>query len=127
MRQRCQELISQGDKLFAKRRPLDSLNQQLCENYHPMRADWTRQRYFSEEFASYLMTGRPAMAHRSLKNSIPAMMRPRDRQWLWARTHEEKVNEDREARAYLDWLSRVQYRAMYEPRAVMVRSCKEAD
>lgn len=127
MRDRVKELIAQGDGLFAKRFPLESLWQTLCENFHVMRADYTRLRFFSEEFASYLMTGRPAMAHRDLTNALPAMMRPRDRQWLWARTHDKKINEDREARAYLDWLSEQQFRSMYENRACLVRSCKEAD
>lgn len=127
MRDRVRELVSIGDALFAKRTPLDSLNQTLCENFHVMRADWTRIRYFSEEFASYLMTGRPAMAHRDLTNALPAMMRPRDRQWLWARTHDKRINEMREPRAYLDWISEQQFRAMYDPRANLVRSTKEGD
>src|SRR5690348_3365938 len=92
-----------------------------------MRADFTRKRFFSEELASYLMTGRPAMAHRDLRNAIPAMMRPRDRQWLFVRTHDERINADREARAFLDHLSELQFRAMYAPGANLVRSCKEAD
>lgn len=127
MKTRCRELIAQGDGLFAKRFPLESLWQTLCENFHVMRADYTRIRFFSEEFASYLMTGRPAMAHRDLTNAFPAMMRPADRQWLWARTHDKRINEDREARAYLDWLSEQQFQAMHERSACLVRSCKEAD
>src|SRR5437660_598799 len=67
------------------------------------------------------------MAHRDLTNALPAMMRPRDRQWLWARTHDKRINEDREARAYLDWLSEQQFRLMYDNRACLVRSTKEAD
>src|SRR5258708_16035132 len=127
MRDRTRELISQGDGLFAKVFPLHSLWQTLCENFHVMRADYTRLRFFSEEFASYLMTGRPAMAHRDLSNAIPALMRPRGRQWLFARTDDERINEDREARAYLDWLSEHQFHTMYARTACLVRSCKEAD
>lgn len=127
MKQRAQELVGQGDGLFSKRMALMSLCQQMAENFHVMRADFTRVRYLSEEFASYLMTGRPAMAHRDLANAIPALLRPRDRQWLWARTYDKRLNEDRDARAYLDWLSEQQFRAMYDARAALVRSCKERD
>ena len=127
MRDCTKDWIGKGDALFAERFPLDSLWQTICENFHVMRADFTRRRFFSEEFASYLMTGRPAMAHRDLSNSIPAMMRPRDRQWLFARTPDDKINMDRSGRAYLDHISDLQFRAMYDPRAMMVRSCKEAD
>jgi hypothetical protein len=35
-----------------------------------MRADMTRQRYISEEFASYLMTGRPVMSHRESISAV---------------------------------------------------------
>lgn len=127
MNTRCRELVSRGDGLFSKRLPLLSLWQQMAENFHVLRADFTRNRYFSEEFASHLMTGRPALAHRDLTNSIGALMRPRDRQWVWARTHDPRINSDRNARAYLDWMSQTMYRAMYDPRASLVRSCKEAD
>lgn len=127
IRERVRELINQGDALFGKRYPIMSLWQQGAENFHVMRADFTRPRYLSEEFASYLMTGRPALAHRDLANSLPALMRPRDRQWLWARTHDERINGDREARGYLDWMSRGIYRALYEQRSGFVRSCKELD
>lgn len=123
----AKELLARGDGLFTKRFPLLTLWQQCCENFHVMRADYTRKRHFSEEFGSYLMTGRPGLAHRDLTNSLPALMRPRDRQWLWARTPDERINEDSEARGYLDWMSRQQYRAMYDLRAGMVRSLKEAD
>lgn len=127
MRQRTRDLLKRGDTLFAKRYPIMSLWQQMAENFHIMRADFTRVRYLSEEFASYLMTGRPAMAHRDLANALPALMRPRDRQWMWARTHDKRINEDREARAYLDWLSEQQFRSMYDPRSGIVRACKEVD
>src|SRR5579862_4843648 len=127
MRDAVRDWIGKGDALFAERFPLDSLHQTLAENFHVMRADFTRKRFFSEEFASYLMTGRPAMAHRDLTNSIPAMMRPRDRQWLFARTPDDRINNDRQARAYLDWVSEKLFRRLYDPRAMMVRSEKEAD
>lgn len=127
MKARARELIAHGDKLFAQRRPLETLWQTLAENFHVMRADFTRQRYMSDEFASFLMTGRPALAHRTLSNSIPALMRPRDRQWVWARTHDERINNERESRGYLDWMSREMYRAMYRAPSGFVRSCKEAD
>lgn len=127
MRQRCRDVLGRGDALFAKRYPILTLWQQLAENFHVMRADFTRVRYFSEEFASYLMTGRPAMAHRDLSNSIGALLRPRDRQWLWGRTFDKRINEDRNARVYLDWMSEQMFRAMYDPRAGLTRAAKERD
>jgi hypothetical protein len=127
VRQRVQDLVRVGDSLFAKRMPIMSLWQVQAENFHVMRADFTRARYFSEEFGSYLMTGRPARCHRDLSNAFSAMLRPRDKQWFHARTDNELVNEDRDAKMWLDWASKTQRRLMYDPRANFVRATKTGD
>jgi hypothetical protein len=63
MKTRVQELIQIGDQLYSKRFPLLTLWQTFAENFYPIRADMTRDhRSISEEFASYLMTGRPVLA-----------------------------------------------------------------
>jgi hypothetical protein len=127
MKQRVQDVVRMGDKLFSARSPIMSLWQVQAENFHVMRADFTRQRYFSEEFGSYLMTGFPARCHRDLTNAFSAMLRPRDQQWFHARTDNELVNEDRDAKAWLEWASKTQKRAMYDRRAGFVRATKEGD
>jgi Bacteriophage head to tail connecting protein len=125
MRQRCQDIVRVGDMLFARRYPIMSLWQLQAENFHFMRADFTRARYFSEEFGSFLMTGRPARCHRDLKNAFSSMLR-RD-QWFHAKTDSERVNKDRDAKAWLDWASETMRLAMYDRRAKFVRATKEAD
>lgn len=125
MKQRVQDLIKIGDSLFSKRYPIMSLWQTQAENFHVMRADFTRARYFSEEFGSFLMTGRPARCHRDLRNAFSAMLR-RD-QWFHAQTDNELVNEDRDAKIWLDWASKVMRRAMYDDRAGFVRATNIAD
>lgn len=127
MRERVRDLLKRGDGLFAKRAPLLSLWQTCAENFYVIRADFTRNRFMSEEFASFLMTGRPALAHRDLSTKLPALMRPRDRQWLWARTGDKRLNEMRGPRAYLDWMSEQVFRLMYAQRSGLVRACKEVD
>lgn len=125
MRQRVREIKELGDKLFSLRYPVMSLWQTQAENFHVMRADFTRRRYFSEEFGSYLMSGRPARCHRDLMNSFSSMLR-RD-QWFHAKTDSEQVNEDRDAKMWMDWASKTQRRAMYDRRAGFVRATKVAD
>lgn len=127
MRERVQDVVRVGDRLFAQRYPLLSLWQSEAEAFHVMRADFTRVRYVGEEFASFLMTGRPARCHRELKNAFSAMLRPRDQQWFHAKTDSETVNEDRDAKLWLEWASKTQRRAMYDRRANFVRSTKEGD
>lgn len=127
MRQRVRELMQQGDGEFAKWFPVHTLWQTLADNFYPMRADFTRERWMSEEFASYLMTGRPALAHRDLSNSLAALLRQKDTQWFSARTRFDEINNDVECRRWLDRASNIQYRVMYAQRANFVRAMKESD
>ncbi|MGY3393445.1 hypothetical protein ACVWW6_006036 [Bradyrhizobium sp. USDA 3311] len=127
MRARVRELMQQGDGEFAKWYPVHTLWQTLADNFYPMRGDFTRERWMSEEFASYLMTGRPALAHRDLSNSLAALLRQKDSQWFVARTRSDEVNNDSDARRWLDRASGIQYRVMYAQQANFVRSMKEAD
>lgn len=125
MRQRVQDVVRVGDQLFSKRFPILTLWQTLCENFHPMRANYTRARYISEEFGSYLMTGRPARCHRDLKNAFATMLR--QGQWFHAQTDNETVNEDRDAKIWLEQASKTMRAAMYDRRANFVRATKEGD
>lgn len=127
MKGRVRELIQQGDRLFAKRTPLDSLWQNIAEQFYPERADFTYKRALGEEFASHLMSGVPVLARRDLANSLSAMLRPRGRPWFHARTDSEKINEDPQARAWLDWATDRQMRVMYDPKAQFVRATKAGD
>jgi hypothetical protein len=92
-----------------------------------MRADFTRSASSPRSSPRFLMTGRPALAHRDLSNAIPALMRPRDRQWLWARTHDERSTRTARRAPTSTGCRACMFRAMYEPSAGFVRSCKEAD
>lgn len=127
MRQKAKDIVQQGDATFSKRFPVLTLWQSIAENFHVMRADFTRVRYMSEEFASYLMTNRPAMAHRDLSNSLSFMLRPRDQQWFHARTGSEKINKSRNNKVWLDWASETQRNAMYAEKARFLRATKEGD
>jgi len=127
MRQRVQDVVRIGDKLFSDRYPIMTLWQVQAENFHVMRADFTRQRYISEEFGSFLMTSMPALCHRELQDAFSTMLRPRGQQWFHAKTDSENVNNDRDAKVWLDWASRTQRNAMYDARANFVRASKEGD
>jgi hypothetical protein len=125
VRQRVRDIVRVGDKSFADRFPLMSLWQTQAENFHVMRADFTRVRYMSEEFGSYLMTGRPARCHRDLSDAFSAMLR-RD-QWFHAATDNELVNEQRDNKIFLDQVSKQMRRLMYDRRANFVRATKTVD
>ena len=127
MKTRVQELIQIGDQLYTKRFPLLTLWQSFAENFYPIRADMTRARYISEEFASYLMTGRPVLAHRELANALSSILRPRGIQWFQPNTAVESVNQDRACREWLEWAGAMMRRVMYDHTSQFTRATKKAD
>lgn len=127
MKTRCRELVELGDSLFSKRFPLLTLWQTFAENFYPIRADFTRVRYISEEFASYLMTGRPVLAHRELSNSLSAILRPPGMQWAKARTDNDAVNNDQASAVWLDNADRIMRRVFEDRRSQFKRATKEGD
>jgi hypothetical protein len=127
MKTRVQELLQIGDQLYSRRFPLLTLWQSFAENFYPLRADMTRQRYISEEFASYLMTGRPVLAHRELANALSSILRPRGMDWFQARTASDAVNSDRACKAWLDRAGATMRRVMYDHASQFTRATKEGD
>src|SRR5258708_5409953 len=127
MKTRVQELLQLGDRLYSKRFPLLTLWQSFAENFYPIRADMTRSRYISEEFASYLMTGRPVLAHRELANALSSILRPRGMDWFQPRTAIDSVNEDRACKEWLDRAGATMRRAMYDGASQFTPATKESD
>lgn len=127
MKTRVQELLQLGDQLYTKRFPLLTLWQSFAENFYPIRADMTRMRYISEEFASYLMTGRPVLAHRELANALSSILRPRGVQWFAPKTGDERINRDRACREWLEWAGAAMRRVMYDHTSQFTRATKEGD
>lgn len=124
---RCRELAEQGDKEFTRREPLLSLWQEMALNFAPMRADFTAPLQTGAEFAQHLMTGRPLLAQRDLGNAISSMLRPRGKQWVHARTMDDKINTDATARQSLDAISERMLRIYYYQDSGFVRATKQGD
>lgn len=127
MKERARELVAQGDRFFEQRRPLLDLWQSIAENFYPYRADFSTSRSLGEEFASHLMNSRPLLAHRDLTAAMSAILRPREEVWAHLRTHDEQINTDPAARAWLDHKSEIQHRVMYDREAGLVRATKQGD
>src|SRR5215468_6839020 len=92
MKARVQELLQIGDRLYSKRFPLLTLWQSFAENFYPIRADMTRSRYISEEFASYLQLSaavhlRPLRSEKSRRfyANLPSIVltRPCSSVYMW--------------------------------------------
>lgn len=124
---KCAEHLKQrAEHCFSKREPLLSLWQEIAEHFYPERADFTSARNIGAEMADNLMTSYPLMARRDLGNSFGAMLRPTAKEWFKMRT-DRSEKEDTEAKRWLEWLTSLQKRAMYDRQAQFTRATKEGD
>jgi len=71
---RCEELLRISGTAFEKFRPWYQLNQDIAENFYPMRADFTTSLNL-QNFAGDSMDSSPFQARETLGNSIDAMLR----------------------------------------------------
>lgn len=118
------ELISAGDRLFSKRGSLLDFFQAIAEQFSPMQADFTTSRQLGEDYASDLMTSYPLLVARELTDTFSTMLRPSDKDW--ASMYVDGL-EDYEGKAWLEWATKLQRRAMYDRAAQFVVATKDGD
>ena len=75
---RAKELVTIGDRLFTKKRQWDELGQEICEHFHPLRADYTSPFTLGTDFSTDLMESFPVQARATLSNTISALLRQGD-------------------------------------------------
>ena len=126
MDSRAQEIIKQGDKLFSNKSNLNNFWQEVAENFHPMRADFTSTITDGNDMTGHLSSSYPILAHRDMTNALSAMLRQRGVHWFKVRTGQEELDEG-PALEWLEWATKLQYRAMYDRPAQFVRATKEGD
>jgi len=119
-------LISRGGKLFGKRSQLMSLWQHLAEHFYVERADFTTVRNAGAELAEGLTTSYPLIVRRDLGNAFAAMLRPTEKDWFKIGTNRPD-REDTESKQWLEWVGKLQKRAMYDRVAQFTRATKEGD
>jgi hypothetical protein len=116
-----------SDTLFGKKSPLNSLHQEIADNFYPERADFTVSRSLGTDFAAQLMSSFPVVCRRNLGNQFGTMLRPTARPWFHVNRKFYKDEQDTEAKGYLEWFEETQRRAMYDRSAFFTRATKEGD
>jgi len=119
------QLIDRANNLLGKRFDLLNLWQTIADNFYVERATFTVTRSLGTEFADHLMTSYPLMVRRDLGNQFSGMLRPTTKNWFHMST--EGAQKSLRAKAWLEWATGVQKRAMYDRRARFVRATKEGD
>lgn len=112
--------------LYSKKRPLDSLWQEIAENFYTERADFTVTRSIGNDFAANLMSSYPTLCRRDLGNQFGTMLRPTAKPWFHVNRRHVK-DEDNTVKEWLQRFETVQRRAMYDPDACFTRATKEGD
>lgn len=120
------KLCDVADDLFGKKMPLNSLHQEIADNFYPERADFTISRSIGTDFAANLMTSYPVRCRRDLGNQFSTMLRPTARPWFHVGRKYAK-QENAEVKVYLEWFEETQRRAMYDQHSLFTRATKEAD
>ena len=119
-------LCKRKDSIKTKRSAILPFWQELAEQFHPFRAQFTRQLYLSEQFMDIQLTSYPMIVARELHNTFGTMLRPRDQQWF-NMTTDRPSRLDRQGRMWLQYATGVQWRAMYDRKAMLSRATKEGD
>lgn len=121
------EITRQGNALFSKKRVVDSLWQEIALNFYPERADFTDARHEGQEYADHLFTSVPVIARRELGNMFSASLRPQSHPWFGIHVEDEALDQGRDERAFLEFLTQIQRKAMYDRPAMFVKATKQAD
>ena len=124
---RATEILKQGNSLFNKKKLVDSLFQEIAENFYPERADFTDVRTPGDEFADNLFTSFPPLARRELGNLMSSSLRRGDTKWVSLHARDNEADTDRDAREFLEFLSEIHWSLLYQRGSNFVRSTKEGD
>ncbi len=120
------DLIERGGLLFKERRAINTLWQEIAENFYPQRADFIINRYIGEEFAEHLYSSYPILVHRDLSNSFAAMLRPRKKDWFFISV-DDSDRLGRAEKMWLEWATKRMRRAIYDRKAHFVRATGQGD
>ena len=125
MDSRARELVKIGDSLFAKKKPWDSLCQEIADNFYPLRADFTSTFSLGTDFGRGLVESYPVMVCNQLGDAPGAMLR--QGKWFDIETDRDEINEDPTAARWLEYATDRLYKLVYDRRANFVRATNEAD
>lgn len=122
---RAQEHCRIGSALFAKKRPWDSLCQDIAENFYPLRADFTSDFTLGTDFGTSVMDGTTINVREQLGNSVDAMLRQGD--WFAVGTGDDERDKRAVNAMALDEATWRYRNILQNRRTGFVKAMKEAD
>jgi hypothetical protein len=125
MSQRIKDILKLGDVEFGNKEQIDTLHQEIALNFYPERADFTDKRNEGEEFATDLFTSHPVMARRELGNIVSLFLYSRAQKRFSIHVDDKQLDESLEERRFLEFMTDIQWRAMYDSSARFARATKQ--
>jgi hypothetical protein len=122
---KAKELCRIGAALFSKKQPWDSLNQDIAENFFPLRSDFTRTLQLGDDFSNNLMESYPVQARETLGNAPGSMLRQGN--WFSVKTGIDEIDEQPNVARFLESATKLYRRQVYDRRANFVAATTEAD
>lgn len=122
----AKSVVQHGEYLFNKKRPFDSLCQEIADHFYVERADFTVTRSLGAEFADHLTTSYPSLMRRDMGDMVGGMLRPTDKQWLHITT-DRYENPANESLRWMEDKAKIMLRAMRDPDSGFSRATKESD
>ena len=115
-----------AEDLFTKKQTLNTLHQEIANNFYPERADFTYIRQLGTDFAANLTTSYPILCRRDLGDQMESMLRPTGKQWFHMKPVDASIN-DNESKRWMQWAEKLMRNAMYDRATQFTRATKEGD
>lgn len=124
---RAKELLDLGNHLFDKRKPKDSLDQEIAWNFCPDLAEFQSPLELGEDWAADRMDGFPEQVSRELSNQLGANLRPNGKQWFKSSVGDDEIDADEANAQFLEYVGKTMRREMYRVKTGFVGATKELD
>lgn len=124
---RAKELLDLGNHLFDKRKPLDSLLQDIAWQFAPDLAEFMAPLDLGEDWGADRMDSFPQQAYDELCSQLGIMMRPYNKQWFTNSTGDEELDRDEATAQFNEYVARTMRREMYRAKTGFVAATKEWD
>jgi hypothetical protein len=124
---RAKEILDLGNHLFDKRKPLDSLLQDIAWQFAPDLAEFMAPLDLGEDWGADRMDSFPQQAYAELCSQLGIMLRPYNKQWFTSSTGDNELDRDEATAQFNEYVSGVMRREMYRAKTGFIAAAKDWD
>lgn len=121
------DLLLMFNRLKSDRSSWEDHWQRLAELMLPKRADFTGSRTPGERRTEEQYDGTPMQAARNLASAIDGMLKPKTTRWFRIQVNDPDLQDDDEAKAWLQEVEDRMYSAIYNRKSRFIQSTGEVD